>query len=99
MPAKVLRQLQDHAEHVFADADAWQWHLEALPIAPSNRETVTEAALLGSAVEHGVPENLGIVSDGAMTYALFVHGLCWVHQERNLAKLVPWGDEQRQAKC
>jgi hypothetical protein len=98
LPAKVLRQLQDHAEHVFADADAWQRHLEALAIAKSNRETVTEAALLGSAVAHGVPENLGIVSDGATTYALFVHGLCWVHQERNLAKLVPCGTEQSQAK-
>jgi hypothetical protein len=98
LPAKVLRQLQDHAEHVFADADAWQRHLEALAIAPSNRETVTEAALLGSAVAHGVPEDLGIVSDGAATYALFVHGLCWVHQERNLAKLVPNGSEPAQAK-
>jgi len=98
LPAKVLRQLQDHAEHVFADADAWQRHLEALALAPSNREAVTEAALLGSAAAHGVPENLGIVSDGATTYALFVHGLCWIHQERNLAKLVPCGTEQSQAK-
>jgi hypothetical protein len=49
-------------------------------------------------VEHGVPEDLGIVSDGAATYALFVHGLCWIHQERNLAKLVPCGAEQAQAK-
>src|SRR5208283_4692166 len=40
LPAKVLRQLQDQAEHVFADTDAWQRHLEALAIATSNRETV-----------------------------------------------------------
>lgn len=98
LPAKVRRQLQEHPEHVFAGADTWERHLEALPIAKSNRETVTEAALLGSAVEHGVRLDLGIVSDGAEQYALFVHGLCWIHQERNLAKLVPCGPEQCQAK-
>ena len=30
-------------------------------------------------------------------YAILVHGLCWIHQERNLAKLVPCGPEQCQA--
>lgn len=97
LPAKVLRQLQEHAERTFADADTWERQLEALQIAKSNRETVTEAALLGSAVEHGVRLDLGIVSDGAEQYALFVHGLCWIHQERNLAKLVPCGTEPCQA--
>lgn len=96
LPAKVLCQLREGA-HVFADADAWQRHLEELSVAKSNRETVTEAALLGSAVAHGLRLDLGIVSDGAGQYALLVHGLCWIHQERNLAKLVPCGPEQCQA--
>lgn len=98
LPVKVLRQLQEHPDQVFANAAAWQQHLEALEIAKSNRELVTEAALLGSAVEHGVRVDLGIVSDGAGQYHLLVHGLCWIHQERNLAKLVPCGAEQCQAK-
>ena len=58
---------------------------------------MTEAALLGSAVEHGVSVDLGVVSDGGRQYHVFVHGLCWIHQERNLAKLVPCGAEQSQA--
>ena len=56
-----------------------------------HRQTLTEAALLGSAIAHGVSPELGIVSDGSTIYALFVHGLCWIHQERNLAKLTPCG--------
>jgi hypothetical protein len=98
LPAKVLRKLQDHAEQTFADPAAWNGHLDGLGIhQDKQRQTVTEAALLGSAVAHGVRLDLGIVSDGAATYALFVHGLCWIHQERNLAKLVPCGAEQYQA--
>jgi len=77
---------------------SWNHHLDTLGIDnDKHRQTLTEAALLGSAVEHGVRLDLGIVSDGAATYALFVHGLCWIHQERNLAKLVPCGAEQCQA--
>lgn len=98
LPAKWLRLLQDQAEQTFADTASWQRHLDRLGIdSAQHRHTVTEAALLGSAVEHGVRLDLGIVSDGAGQYDLFVHGLCWIHQERNLAKLVPCGHDQGQA--
>ena len=53
--------------------------------------------MLASAIAHGVSPDLGIISDGSLIYAIFVHGLCWIHQERNLAKLVPCGSEQCQA--
>ena len=99
LPAKVLQPLRDHAQHVFADTAAWNQHLDALGITGENhRQTATEAALLGSVMSHGVSPTLGIISDGAPQYALFVHALCWIHQERNLAKLVPSGTEQCQAK-
>jgi len=98
LPQKVLGSLQNHAQQMFADANAWNQHLDALEITSvKHRQTATEAALLGSVVAHGVSPELGIVSDGAAQYAMFVHGLCWVHQERNLAKLVPCGTEQCQA--
>ena len=48
------------------------------------------------AVGDVLPE-LGIVSDGSAIYDMFVHGLCWIHQERNLAKLTPCGSDQSQA--
>lgn len=104
LPAKVLRLLagagpEDAAaaagvfpEQTFADASSWQQHLDYLGIDNAKqRQTLTEAALLGSAIAHGVSPELGIVSDGSAIYALFVHGLCWIHQERNLAKLTPCG--------
>jgi hypothetical protein len=98
LPVKVLRLLRDHAQRTFADTATWNGHLDTLGIDNAKqRQTATEAALLGSAVEHGVAVDLGIVSDGAGQYDVFVHGLCWIHQERNLAKLVPCGNEQCQA--
>ena len=97
LPAKVVRQLREQSPRVFVDAATWQQYLDGLDLAASNRETVTEAALLGSAVAHGVSVDLGVVSDGGRQYHVFVHGLCWIHQERNLAKLVPCGVEQSQA--
>jgi prepilin-type processing-associated H-X9-DG protein len=76
----------------------WNQYLDGLGIDNAkHRQTLTEAALLGSAIAHGVSPELGIVSDGSAIYALFVHGLCWIHQERNLAKLTPCGSEQSQA--
>ncbi len=111
LPAKVLRLLQAEepagnaartvvtfVEQTFADESAWNQHLDRLGIDNAkHRQTLTEAALLGSAIAHGVSPELGIVSDGSAIYALFVHGLCWIHQERNLAKLTPCGSEQSQA--
>jgi uncharacterized small protein (DUF1192 family) len=85
-------------EQTFADESAWNQYLDGLGIDNAkHRQTLTEAALLGSAIAHGVSPELGIVSDGSAIYALFVHGLCWIHQERNLAKLTPCGSEQSQA--
>jgi Transposase IS66 family len=101
LPAKVLRLLEVEGsliEQTFADAPAWNGHLDRLGIDNAkHRQTLTEAALLGSAIAHGVSPALGLVSDGSAIYALFVHGLCWIHQERNLAKLTPCGSEQCQA--
>jgi hypothetical protein len=111
LPAKVLRLLQAEGldepadaaertvvEQTFADVSAWNQYLDRLRIDNAkHRQTLTEAALLGSAIAHGVSPQLGIVSDGSAIYALFVHGLCWIHQERNLAKLTPCGSDQSQA--
>ena len=110
LPAKVLRLFEADGpvvagsverlfpEQTFADESAWNQHLDCLGIDnPKHRQTLTEAALLGSAIAHGVSPELGIVSDGSTIYSLFVHGLCWIHQERNLAKLTPCGSEQSQA--
>ena len=104
LPAKVWRLLQGAepaaglGEQRFADAACWNHYLDRWGIDNAkHRQTLTEAALLGSAIAHGVSPELGIVSDGSAIYNVLVHGLCWIHQERNLAKLTPCGSEQSQA--
>ena len=101
LPAKILQLFETEGAFVdqtFADESVWTGHLDRLGIDNAkHRQTLTEAALLGSAIAHGVSPDLGIVSDGSTIYAMFVHALCWIHQERNLAKLVPCGSEQCQA--
>ena len=106
LPAKIMRLLPSEepaagslervlVEQTFADESTWNQYLDRLGIdSVKHRQTLTESALLGSAIVHGVPPTLGLVSDGSTIYALFVHGLCWIHQERNLAKLTPCGSEQ-----
>lgn len=57
---------------------------------------MTEAALLGSAIEHGVSPHLIVLSDGAKQFAILVHALCWVHMERSLRRLNGVTAQQRQ---
>jgi hypothetical protein len=67
---------------------AWAAYLGGLDIVtPLAVRLVTEAALLGSVIAHGVSPELVILSDGAPQFVLFVHALCWIHMERSLRKL------------
>ncbi|MDJ0593611.1 MAG: transposase [Pleurocapsa sp. MO_226.B13] len=66
----------------------WSQYLEALCITSKQAiKLVTEAALLGSAIEHGLSTELIVLSDGAKQFAILVHALCWVHMERTLRRL------------
>jgi hypothetical protein len=42
-------------------------------------------------------QDLAIVSDDAGQFAVLIHGLCWVHAERTIHKLIPVTEAQRQA--
>ena len=57
----------------------------------------TEGALLGSLIAHGVSPEMGVLSDGAGQFDVFVHALCWLHVERPLERLVPYNEKHRQA--
>ena len=63
----------------------------------SHVKTATEGALLGAVIASGVSPELGIVSDGAGQFRLLSHGLCWVHAERLINKLIPFTESQRLA--
>ncbi len=55
---------------------------------------VTEAALIGYLSTAGLLNHLVFVSDEAGQFNVFIHGLCWIHTERKLTKLVPHSEEQ-----
>ncbi|KAF4531022.1 hypothetical protein B566_EDAN019026 [Ephemera danica] len=80
------------------DADHWRRHLAALNIKDERHVRIaTEGALLGSLLEKGFNPELAIISDGAGQFAILLHGLCWIHAERLVHKLIPMNDLQRAA--
>ena len=76
---------------------AWTEHLDNLGIASArHRRIATEGALLGGSIEKGFALDLAIVSDGAGQFAILLHGLCWIHAERLVHKLIPLNEHHRQ---
>lgn len=92
-----LEKLTFSTQAICQGEAAWQAYLESLTIsAPQAVRLVTEAALIGSAIEQGVSPQLIILSDGAPQFILFVHALCWIHMERRLRRLVGETPQQTQ---
>jgi hypothetical protein len=65
----------------------------------SHRTLVREAALFGTLLTQDGYADLGFVSDDAPQFKLlgFVHGLCWIHAERKVSRLIPLTARQRRA--
>ena len=83
---------------VLTDPKAWTDHLrQRLIDSPRAVALATEGALLGGLVAQGFNLDMGLVSDDAGQFDLFVHGLCWVHAERPLQHLLPLNDSDRRA--
>jgi len=73
----------------FADKATWERFLKRKGIASEkDRKIATEAALLGSAIFHGLKPNMGIMSDAAGQFDILIHALCWIHEERHYRKFV-----------
>ena len=56
---------------------------------------LTEAALYASLIQKGISKKLGVHSDDAWQFYIFVHSLCWIHEERHYRKLIMTTDESR----
>ena len=97
LPKGLVQRLRNHAPHCLADKTQWQAHLSRLGITQEHHcRIATEGALLGSVLHHGVPADLAIVSDDAGQFNVLRHGLCWVHTERLIHKLIPLNEIHRQ---
>jgi len=95
LASRHLEKLSFSEQVICQGESAWAAYLERLDmITPLAVRLVTEAALLGSVIAHGVSPELIILSDGAPQFVLFVHALCWIHRERCLRKLSGHTPEQ-----
>jgi hypothetical protein len=95
----VRHQLQIHRAPDITTPAAWQQHLERLGISGERHQRIaTEGALIGALLEkEDFNPALAIISDGAGQFAILTHGLCWIHAERLIHKLIPMNDLQRAA--
>ena len=98
LPKGLVACLRNQPQRYFATEAQWDAHLTQVGITQKrHRRIATEGALLGSALHHGVPPDLAIVSDDAGQFNVLRHGLCWVHTERLIHKLIPLNETHRQA--
>ena len=97
LPQACLLLIQQHQGLIFACRADWQAWLEEHAITkPRHQRIATEGTLLGSILQHGLCHDLAIVSDDAGQFNVLTHGLCWVHTERLIHKLLPFNDAHRE---
>jgi hypothetical protein len=98
LPQSQWQLLSLSLNRMFKDKEEWLSYLKGLGIEKdSHVKTATEGALLGAIFASGVSPDLGIISDGAGQFRLLSHGLCWVHAERLINKLITFTEQQRLA--
>ncbi len=97
LPLDSLLKIEQHKDQTFSSQDNWLAWLEEHSITKNRHQRiVTEGALLGSIFQHGLCHDLAIVSDDAGQFNVLIHGLCWVHTERLIHKLLPLNDAHRE---
>lgn len=97
LPQRSLATLQRHADLCVANETDWSELLNTLSISKErHRRIATEAALLGCVLHNGIHADLAIISDDAGQFNVLLHGLCWVHAERLIHKLLPLNEKHRE---
>jgi hypothetical protein len=98
LPSVVREKLNTAKEQVFETIEAWNVFLQEQGISKAKHiQLATEGALIGSLHQHSDVLDIVIISDGARQFVFTKHGLCWVHAERLLNKLVGVDDAQKAA--
>jgi len=95
LPDYQLSKLTELKNITFKDDNQWAACLNSLGIVTARHVRIaTEGALVGSIISHGFNKDLAIISDDAGQFNVFLHGLCWVHAERAIHKLIGFTDKQ-----
>ena len=93
---KTLSILEKFENKKFKDKNAWLSFLKRHHVkVAKDQKIATEGALIGGAFVMGINPYTIIISDGAKQFFVFLHGLCWVHEERHYRKLIPISEEER----
>ena len=96
-PEYQLSRLLACKNKAFKNETRWTNFLKRQSIKDERHKRIaTEGALIGSIVHHGFNPDLAIISDDAGQYKVFLHGLCWVHAERTIQKIVGFNDHQNE---
>lgn len=94
--SRAQTKLDDNVNKKFKDKNAWERFLKKKGIVLEKEQRIaTEAALLGSAIFHGLRPTIGIISDAAGQFAVLIHALCWIHEERHYRKFVALTEEEK----
>jgi len=97
---KYLCVIENEPEQTYTDKVNWDIYLAGKGIDldknPHIYKQITEASLIQGLIHNGFNSQIGIHSDDAGQFKLFIHSLCWKHVERPLLKLVCYTDHQRQ---
>jgi hypothetical protein len=81
----------------FIHKENWLKLLDNLSITKQRHQRIaTEGALLGSVLQHGLCNDIAIVSDDAGQFNILLHALCWVHTERLIHKTLPLNETHRE---
>jgi hypothetical protein len=103
LPNRLREELRSNLNgEIWFWEDEQQWHkqLDKWKIFDDNhRRLVTEAALWGSLIEHELYVDQPMLCDDAGQFKLlgFAHGLCWLHAERHVARMIPLDAKQQRA--
>lgn len=99
-PQALQERIASLEEAVYLGRDTFSKRLDRWRISSETHRTlVCEAALYGTLLTERWYDDLGLVSDDAPQFKLFgfVHGLCWVHAERKVSRLIPLTPKHQQA--
>lgn len=89
---KLLAKMTRKSDGVWKDRAAWEQQLKKWRLGPKDATRISEAALCGKLLTETWYSQIGLVSDDAPQFKLFglIHGLCWVHGERKIDRLIPF---------